>query len=1104
MKKRMLSWLLAMTMALSLTPAALADEALYEKAPGQVLGDVVTFRPAEEATEVTLPGQETHQVSYWLNEPTEEDDLQEHWGRSGGSGITVRPVPDPEPCPAGKPLELPEPPVKETWAFRGWYDRLSGSMWDPAAPLDRDLELEGRWTSTVERCSVSFDRTSYSSGNSLLWDTSGRCSVSVLRGQRVSHLPGVAEFGENSLFARYPVSRWMTEDGTPWSIDQPVTEDLELVPLEEKAETHQVVFHLNTPQEDNGQELWWTYQPSGGVTLTPLDHDGKPLPPAGAIAVEDGKTVQAPDVPALNTWTFDGWFIQGSGEQWTPDMPVTGDWTIDGRWTPKTPRATVTFDYSSSRSTQNADGSWSSSAYTGKGMECYASVPVGTKLSRLPGKADFQGNQFFEQDPVSRWELPDGTEWKPDTPVTGDITLTPLFEAAKTVKITFDWNGQHVEEYPAEEIPAGSKYSAPKLGVIIPGISFQGWGDKAGNPWKDGTVVSQDMTLYAIWKLETEDTFRFSNSRRSFRSNYQISQQAMAQLVGDDAAWGAAAWERAQKPWKGSCYGMSAVYTLARRGSLEVGRYQSGAKQLFDLEEPVRSDSVNDLINFYHLMQSSPEVGRLRGLAQRGPETENLRNLLQKLDQGDFVLVGLNLLDDGGERVSGHTVVAVDYEKDSAGSCVVRLWDPNQATGFNHMTVSADCSRKTLENPIGERDGSHIKVTYGLTPDQFDRYTLEGNGGTAMELGQLMLDAASFRLEASDGSFAVVKNGVQTEGKLQLLPADLDSGEDGDRMYYFDNGNRLTVTVKPEAAVSSVSLVCGDTYAKVDAKALTSVTVGKDAVSTATAQATQQTVTIASDTLGKDWNQVQVSGQDKGFTLEAKDRAVTVTSQNQVAVTTQAQNVQSGKTSGKVQAQATPSGVVLSTKKEGFRQAKPVAPQSKNPFTDVAPGAYYYDAVQWAVKAGVTAGKTATTFAPAAPCTRGQVVTFLWRAMGKPAPKTTVNPFTDVPASAYYSQAVLWAYETGITGGTTATTFSPDKPCTRGQVVTFLWRAEGKPAAAAKAAFGDVPAGAYYTNAVNWAVENKVTSGVTADSFAPNKPCNRGQIVTFLYRDLQK
>ncbi len=171
-------------------------------------------------------------------------------------------------------------------------------------------------------------------------------------------------------------------------------------------------------------------------------------------------------------------------------------------------------------------------------------------------------------------------------------------------------------------------------------------------------------------------------------------------------------------------------------------------------------------------------------------------------------------------------------------------------------------------------------------------------------------------------------------------------------------------------------------------------------------------------------------------------------------------------------------------------------------FKDVAPDAYYADAVAWAVENGVTAGTSATTFSPEDGCTRGQVVTFLWRAAGQPEPTGSNNPFGDVKADDYFYKAVLWAVEKKITAGTGAATFSPDDVCTRGQIVTFLWRSGGEPKPAkTNNPFRDVKSDDYFYTAVLWAVGNKVTSGTGAATFSPSDTCTRGQVVTFLHRN---
>ena len=182
-----------------------------------------------------------------------------------------------------------------------------------------------------------------------------------------------------------------------------------------------------------------------------------------------------------------------------------------------------------------------------------------------------------------------------------------------------------------------------------------------------------------------------------------------------------------------------------------------------------------------------------------------------------------------------------------------------------------------------------------------------------------------------------------------------------------------------------------------------------------------------------------------------------------------------------------------------------------NPFEDIVERpekrAFYYDAVIWAVKNEITNGVTPTTFGPKKDCNRGQVVTFLWRAAGCPEPKTTVSPFKDVQnPKRFYYKAVLWAAEKGITDGITPDTFKPEGTCTRGQVVTFLWRFKDKPApSSATSPFSDVQNSKnFYYTAVLWASENNITSGVTPTIFRPSGICNRGQIVTFLYRCMKE
>ena len=186
--------------------------------------------------------------------------------------------------------------------------------------------------------------------------------------------------------------------------------------------------------------------------------------------------------------------------------------------------------------------------------------------------------------------------------------------------------------------------------------------------------------------------------------------------------------------------------------------------------------------------------------------------------------------------------------------------------------------------------------------------------------------------------------------------------------------------------------------------------------------------------------------------------------------------------------------------KDGNPAKAVVITNADHPFKDVKSADYFSDPVVWAYEKNITNGTSAITFGPNETCTRAQVVTFLWRAVGCPAVENAQNPFKDVKDGQWYTDAVLWAVENGITNGTSATTFSPNDKVTRAQTVTFLYRAANGTPVDASNPFKDVKAGQWYTDAVLWAVANGITNGTTPSTFEPNTVCTRGQIVTFLYR----
>ena len=200
-------------------------------------------------------------------------------------------------------------------------------------------------------------------------------------------------------------------------------------------------------------------------------------------------------------------------------------------------------------------------------------------------------------------------------------------------------------------------------------------------------------------------------------------------------------------------------------------------------------------------------------------------------------------------------------------------------------------------------------------------------------------------------------------------------------------------------------------------------------------------------------------------------------------------------------------GIIIGVTPEGSEQLGAVIrllaaarpPKPALPFSDVPADAWYADPVAWAYSNGITVGVSSDSFGPDLVCTRAQAVTFLWKAAGAPAPAQSVS-FTDVPDNSWYAQAVAWAYENGITAGTSESTFSPGAVCTRAQVATFLWRCAGSPVSDWDSGFIDVASDDWYAPAVRWAAENGITAGTSANTFSPTRNYNRAEIVTFLYR----
>ena len=375
------------------------------------------------------------------------------------------------------------------------------------------------------------------------------------------------------------------------------------------------------------------------------------------------------------------------------------------------------------------------------------------------------------------------------------------------------------------------------------------------------------------------------------------------------------------------------------------------------------------------------------------------------------------------------------------------------------------------------------------------------SGGTFnMKVDEIYCAEDFIPKDNGDGTYGVKPGAYYAkigDTKYESLQAAVDAVQNDQTITILKTGGTATVsrtvkfTVDPDGKAYSITLgsYCTDKDADVDIfdVVYSTPSSGSSGYYVSTPSKTENgTVTVSPRYADKGDTVTVTVKPDSGYVLET----LTVTDKNGNELTLKDKG--NGKytftmPSGKVEVKAT------------FMEDNSML----NFFYDVPNNAYFYEAVKWAVKNGITTGVGDNLFAPEQPCTRAQIVTFLWRAAGSPEPKGAAAAMTDVVSGSYYEKAVAWAIKNGITTGTTASTFSPDATCTRAQAVTFLARALNAKAASA-AEFSDVPTDSYFADAVAWAAANGVTEGIGGGLFGSDNDCTRGQIVTFLYRAYNK
>ena len=858
---------------------------------------------------------------------------------------------------------------------------------------------------------------------------------------------------------------------------------------EEKDESDQeeiVVPELFRVTLRTGQESVLTYQP---------------------ITVKEGETVDLPTPKMNEGYTFLYWYDVETGEEWASDMPVTRDMTLAIHYSKQVETLDISFICTEGFFVGD-DGPYKADLIS----------TTGSSIVVTPPEAPVRDGYRFVG-----WATEDGTMWTDfSVPITEDLTLYAVWESLATFTVTFDVGTSAISAPRPQTVNGGQTIDAPEE-PLLDGYRFVGWYVDEQTLWDFDMPVTEDMTLFAGWDY---DRFNFTNSSSAFGSGrtYEITGKYLEALqTGLDAA----AWEvvsrRMSGEWGGSCYGMSTLFSLRYARRIDPGYFQSGADVLYDLAKPVSSETVFNLINYYHLQQATPHGGTYIFRDRYSNRTDN-QELVELLQNGSGPVVVSFVFgkkyytydEIASGNGSGHAIVAMNCEKNTDGSYSISIWDPNQRT-MDTMVISKDYKSIRFTGILSALNyGEYAVITTNQPVSQasstFDCVNIqEYLSGKTVSVQESISDnifdttLSSYTLTAENGDYVEFRDGKYISGTMELgLNLFVEGDGTATADFVLPDSGSYTIAV-PENSAGEISLLLGDYYVSADSEGLKNFKVTDDGqIIISSDRAASQTLSITSDALGNSWNSVTVSGTDTGLTVDVGDEKVTVASDSNISATVTGSNVFTQKASTAQTVSVTPAGVTVSTSSGSLTTDETLEdPASSNPFTDVPADAYYHDAVLWAVENGITSGTSATTFSPNAVCTRAQAVTFLWRAAGSPEPGIAENPFTDVASDSYYYKAVLWAVEKGITSGTSATTFSPNVTCSRAQIVTFLWRGQQSPSVSTSGAFTDVSADAYYAKAVDWAVSEGITSGTSATTFSPNANCTSAQIVTFLWRAYQ-
>ena len=824
----------------------------------------------------------------------------------------------------------------------------------------------------------------------------------------------------------------------------------------------------------------WSVDAGKTYTVT-FNANGGSVSPASKT-VTTGQAYGELPTPVRAGYSFAGWFTQAEGGQEITAKSTAAlarNQTLYAHWTPT---YTVTFDA--------MGGSVSPASITVTYGQPYGTLPTPTRTGYT-----FQG---WSTTPVSDKRV----TYASKVNITADQTLYAQWSASSTYTVTFNAMGGSVTPG-SITVTNGAQYGE----LPVPtreGFAFVDWYTAAsgGNRIISTNVVklTGDQTLYARWKSSTllDLSYHFTNSFGAFgyTFGYKIPYARYALIFGNNAL--AQSYYNTAKKWGGSCFGMASTASMFYQDNNGVNTTDFNASALIadDLKTGDWNGNWNLTVKeFIEAMQISQKGSVIqRAYSQNRNDFEGLCQAVsafQATGQNPVVIAVWN-------ATAGHALVGYEIVDVSATERRIMVYDcnyPNNASRY--ITLFRNSAGQYTSWSYAQYSSYFSYVPYS------DFYQVwQGRAGAKDNMNLLTVNANNAVIYDMDGNVAAtIKNGEVTTSRDDIYPVieigDIEDGESVQSdvvslwlptdLYTVKSGDNsgenfeATMVNFDQAATVSTS---GSTvtFAVNDEQKLNLVEIGESGKT--------YEITLAS-TLDTGHESVELSGKTGTETLalaqlDGELYAAGTASTSVLAVDGKKTNLSNVSDD-------------LSNVEQVLGRREGTKPAFVS-FTDVQPGAYYADAVAWAVANGITNGTGNGRFSPNDPCTRGQIVTFLWRAMGSPKVSTS-SSFTDVDPGAYYADAVAWAVANGITNGTGNGRFSPNDPCTRGQAVTFLHRMEGTPNATGST-FSDVQSGAYYARAVAWAVANGITNGTGNGKFSPDSTCTRGQIVTFLYRDM--